>query len=85
MIVAAARPLGDPIHTDAAFDGTTVIVEAASTCGSPSARCIPAPLAANSSGFGIAVLAALEPRTVALAAAAAPGVGAAGRMVRWVR
>lgn len=63
-------PTGEPVHTSMAYNGETVIVEVASTCGISR---LPAhrlrPLTSSSAGFGQAVRAALDlhPRRIILA------------------
>ncbi|MCH6468404.1 glycerate kinase [Sinomonas terrae] len=57
---AVAGPIGEPTTTHLAFDGTTAVVEVATTCG---LQMLPpgglAPLASTSAGFGEAMRAAL--------------------------
>ncbi|WP_345150870.1 glycerate kinase [Arthrobacter ginkgonis] len=63
-------PTGEPAEATIAFDGSTAVVEVATTCGLqmlPPGK--PAPLASSSTGFGQAIRAALErgPRRIVLA------------------
>ena len=79
-----AGPTGEPTTTRLAFDGTTAIVEVATTCG---LQLLPAdglaPLASSSAGFGEAMRAALHfgPRRLVLAlGGSATTDGAAGML-----
>jgi glycerate kinase len=63
-------PTGDPAEATIAFNGSTAVVEVATTCGLqmlPPGK--PAPLASSSAGFGQAIRAALEwgPQQIVLA------------------